>query len=156
MKYARATKLAGKLTNFKTGDRFADTELPATPLPKKIIIGWFSASIYHKEQKQIQDEIECGNCRQKGHIRKDCKNEQVCYECMKPGHKKGDWACNMGMVESESDEEGEIDDEEELVEKEAEKSENEIQQVIDDKLQKSYKKLRRKRRTMEKGKVKNY
>ena len=42
----------------------------------------------------------------------------------------------MGMVERESDEEGEIDDEEELVEKEAETNENEVQQVIDDKLQK--------------------
>ena len=135
MKYARARTPAGKLTNFKTGDRFVDIELPTTPLPKKLSIGWFTASIYHKEQKQIQDEIECGNCRQKGHIRKDCKNEPVCFECMKPGHKKGDLACNMGMVESESEEEGEIDDEEELVEK-AEQSENAVQQVIDDKLQK--------------------
>ena len=55
---------------------------------------------------------------------------------MKPGHKKGDLACNMGMVESESDEESEIDVEDESVEKEAEKSENEVQQVIDDKLPK--------------------
>ena len=42
----------------------------------------------------------------------------------------------MGMVESERDKEGEIDEEEELIEKGAEKNENEIQQVIKDKLQK--------------------
>ena len=92
-----------ELYTFKTGDRFADIELPGTPLPKKLSIGWFTASIYHKEQKQTQDELECGSCRQKGHIRKDCKNEPVCYECMMPGHKRWDLACNMGKVASESD-----------------------------------------------------
>ena len=129
--------------------------MPATPLPKKLSIGWFTASFYHKEQKQIQDEIECGNCRQKGHIRKDCKNEPVCFECMKPGHKKGDLACNMGMVESESEEEGEIDDEEELVERQNKVKMRSSRSLMTS-CKKSYRKLRRKRRTMEKGKVKNY
>ena len=40
---------------------------------------------------------------------------------MKQGHKKWDLACKMDMVESESDEDGETDFKEKLVEKEAEK-----------------------------------
>ena len=76
LKYARARTPTGKLTNVKTGDRFADIKLPATTLPKKLSICLSTASIYQKEQKQIQDKIECGNCRQKGIIRKDCKMNQ--------------------------------------------------------------------------------
>ena len=29
----------------------------------------------------------------KGHVRKDCPNETVCYECRTAGHKKGDPEC---------------------------------------------------------------
>ena len=29
----------------------------------------------------------------KGHVRKDCPNETVCYICKTPGHKKGDPEC---------------------------------------------------------------
>ena len=70
LKYVRARNPAGKLTNFKTGDRFAEIVLPDEPLPNKKQIGIFTASIYHKEQKQSQSEIECGNCMEKGHTRK--------------------------------------------------------------------------------------
>ena len=37
--------------------------------------------------------MECGNCKQKGHKRKDCENDPVCYECLQPGHKRGSMAC---------------------------------------------------------------
>ena len=70
LKYARARNPAGKLTNFKTGDRFAEIFLPDEPLPPKKQTGIFTASIYHQEQKQSQSEIECGNCMEKGHTRK--------------------------------------------------------------------------------------
>lgn len=30
---------------------------------------------------------------QKGHIRKECPNEIVCYECRQIGHKRGDPDC---------------------------------------------------------------
>ena len=88
LKYARARTAAGKLTNFKTGDRFVDIIVPKKPLPQKLAMGLFTASLYHKEQKQGQAEIECGNCKQKGHMRRDCKNEAVCYDCLQTGHKK--------------------------------------------------------------------
>lgn len=93
LKYARARTPAGKLTNFKTGDRFVDMVIPKEPLPKKMSVGIFTASLYHKEQKLAVHDIECGNCKQKGHKRKDCKNEPVCYACMQQGHKKGDETC---------------------------------------------------------------
>ena len=35
LKYVRARNLAGKLTNFKTSDRFAEIVLPHDPLPQK-------------------------------------------------------------------------------------------------------------------------
>ena len=77
LKYARARTPGGQLTNFKTGDRFVEIKVPNEPLPKKKSMGMFEASLYHKEQKQSQKEIECGNCKEKGHLRKDCTNEAV-------------------------------------------------------------------------------
>ena len=65
LKYVRARTPQGKLTNFKTGDRFVEIVVPPEPLPKKKIVGIFIASLYHKEQKQKTEEIECGNCREK-------------------------------------------------------------------------------------------
>ena len=93
LKYSRARDPDGKLTNFKTGDRFVDIVVPDEPLPKKLPIGIFTASLYHKEQRTARGEIECGNCMLKGHVRKDCPNETVCYVCKNPGHKKGDPEC---------------------------------------------------------------
>ena len=93
MKYSRARDPDGKLTNFKTGDRFVDILVPDEPLPKKLSVGIFTASLYHKEQKHSMGDIECGNCMLKGHVRKDCPNETVCYECRTAGHKKGDPEC---------------------------------------------------------------
>ena len=70
LKYVRARNKEGKLTNFKTGDRFVDIILPPVPLPKKQSMGLFTASLYHKEQKQTQAKVECGNCRQLEHVRR--------------------------------------------------------------------------------------
>lgn len=77
LKYVRARTPEGKLTNFKTGDRFVDIVTPDEPLPKKKRMGIFTATIYHKEQKQSALDIQCGNCLEKSHVRKDCKNEAV-------------------------------------------------------------------------------
>ena len=63
MKYATARTPAGKLTNFKTGDRFADVELPATPLLKKLSIGLFTASIYHKNKYRMRLNVETADKR---------------------------------------------------------------------------------------------
>ena len=51
LKYSRARDPDGKLTNFKTGDRFFDILVPDEPLPKKLPIGLFTASLCHKEQR---------------------------------------------------------------------------------------------------------
>ena len=36
LRYARTRTPAGKLTNFKTGDRFVDMVIPKEPLPKNV------------------------------------------------------------------------------------------------------------------------
>ena len=91
---------------FKTGDSFVDIVVPSEPLPEKKSIGLFTASLYHKEQKQTQSEIECGNCRQTGHVRRYCQNESVCYDCLKPVHKRGSPLCTgmQSTVMSEDNE----------------------------------------------------
>ena len=100
LKDARARDPDGKLTNFKTGDRFVDIVVPDEPLPKKLKISIFTASLYHKEQKN--SEKECGNCMMKGHLRKDCPNEIVCYQCRNAGHKRGDPEC-PSVIENEAE-----------------------------------------------------
>ena len=109
----RARTKEEKLTNFKIVDRFVDVVIPSEPLPKKVQIGIWNASIYHKEQKQIKNDIECGNCKGKGHIRRDCPNEPVCYDCLQSGHIKGSLLCpvteqmDMNGEESEDSEDSE-------------------------------------------------
>lgn len=131
LKYVRARTPAGKLTNFKTGDRFVDIVIPVDPLPKKKSMGVFTASLYHKEQKQSQSEIECGNCREKGHTRRNCENETVCYACNRAGHKKGDLMCpalsrppSIGVVLPDQ-EQNITDDEETTLSEQDQRSDNE-------------------------------
>ena len=102
LKYVRARTQERKLTNFKTGDRFVEIGVPDEPLPKKKAMGLFTASLYYKEQKQTTNEFGCGNCRETGHIRRNCPNEAVCYDCLKPGHKKGSQLC-PGLFSVETD-----------------------------------------------------
>ena len=49
-------------------------------------MGAFTASLYDKQQKQTEAEKVCGNCNEIGHIRRECQNDVVCYECHQPGH----------------------------------------------------------------------
>ena len=102
LKHVRARTPQGKLTNFKTGDRFVEIVVPPEPLPKKKSVGIFTASLYHKEQKQTIEEIDCGNCREKGHTRKNCENDPVCYDCLKSGHKRGSMICPVLATASNS------------------------------------------------------
>ena len=76
LKYVRARVPDGQLTNFKTGDRFVDIVVPPEPLPKKKQMGLFTASLYHREQRQTLQDVEYGNCKQKGHVCKNCKMRQ--------------------------------------------------------------------------------
>ena len=82
--------------------------MPPEPLPKKKQMGLFTASLYHREQRQTLQDVECGNCKQKGHVRKNCKNEAVCYECLRPGHKHGSPMCEGAMIDASENENKEM------------------------------------------------
>ena len=89
-------------------------------------MGLFTASLYHKEQKQTQVEVECGNCRLLGHVRRECTNEPVCYDCLKPGHKRGSILCVKVEEEgSETESSGDEDGEESNVVEEGAQKDNE-------------------------------
>lgn len=76
------------MTNFITGYSFLDIRTLEEPLPKDIGMGTFTASLYHKQQKQSRTEIEYDNCKESGHIRRECPYQPVCYDCSQPGHKR--------------------------------------------------------------------
>ena len=60
------------------------------------------------------NDIECGNCKGKGHIRRDCLNEPVCYDCLQSGHIKGSLLCpvteQMDMNGEESEDSDDSED----------------------------------------------
>ena len=87
--------------------------MPKEHVPKKQAMGVFTASLYHKEHNQSKEEVECGNCRQKGHIRRDCKNEPVCYYCLQTGHKKGSEVCPKVQKDFGTQSHSQKDDDEE-------------------------------------------
>ena len=142
MKVAIARDPDGKLKKIKTGDRFVDMVVPDDPLPKKLPIGIFTASLYHKEQHNSKKE--CGNCMMKGDLRKNCPNEVVCYVYRNVGHKKSDPECpsiqeneieavdddTAETKENESDDNG--DDSES--ENEREKEEKRVSQMLSEAL----------------------
>ena len=81
----------GRLTDWITGARFVWIETPETPLPRRMDIGPFHASLYHREMKEV-----CRRCLKKGHQARDCNNEEVCLTCHLPGHTKRQ--CRAGMT----------------------------------------------------------
>ena len=52
-------RIDGRLTNCENGDRIAIIETPESPLPTKLTIGRYTASIYHKGQRD--ERIICKN-----------------------------------------------------------------------------------------------
>ncbi|XP_041461804.1 uncharacterized protein K02A2.6-like [Lytechinus variegatus] len=44
----------------------------------------------HLRQKPKKKELHCFNCKQKGHVQKNCVKPPRCYGCDKPGHFKKD------------------------------------------------------------------
>ena len=95
---------SGALTRWLTGRRFIYMETPEQPLPKRVEMGPFKATLFHFEQKEAQKQAtpECKKCLQPGHLAKDCENEIVCLSCKKPGHKKGSPQCDL--MQSKEDE----------------------------------------------------
>ena len=103
--WERARGPDGSLSDWKTGRRMVWINIPEKPLNKYMKMGnGFSASLYHKEMKQV---AKCHNCFEVGHIAKFCEREVVCLTCKKPGHKRGDPICDLGMISQNDIEEKE-------------------------------------------------
>ena len=90
--YERARDENKKLTSYKTGRRYLFIDVPPTPLPKKLKIGMFTATIFHWEQKQTQT---CGNCLETGHSAPACVQPMKCRQCFGLGHRAGAPECRM-------------------------------------------------------------
>ena len=93
VKKQRARDNDGKLTRFLTGGRFVFITVPVTPLEKTVKVSIFSASVYHKEQKNEPRNVFCSKCLTAGHHMSQCENEIVCRECKQSGHKRGSPTC---------------------------------------------------------------
>ena len=87
------------ITRCYNGTLYFFIKKPDQVLPSSVKIGTFKAFLRHKEQ--IEEAI-CNNCLQKGHFAKKCKNQTVCLDCRKPGHKRGDKACTKGQKEDDT------------------------------------------------------
>ena len=79
------------LTEYRTGRRSVQINLPTTPLPRKTRIGNFQATLFHWEMKER--DLQCRRCLQPGHKFFECKNEEACLDCHMPGHRRGDTKC---------------------------------------------------------------
>ena len=99
IKVERARDVDGKLTRFITGRRFIFITIPTKPLDKTMKVSFFTARIYHKEQKMHSKPAVCSRCLQPGHWASQCEGDIVCRVCKKPGHKKGDPACQIPVPE---------------------------------------------------------
>ena len=85
---------SGGLTRWLTGRRFMYIEVPTRPLPNKVDLGLFKASLFHIEQKVNQTK-QCSQCLQPGHFTSNCPNEVICLACKRPGHKRGSPSCSV-------------------------------------------------------------
>ena len=108
----------GGLTRWLTGRRFLYIEVPERPLPPRVDIGNFKATLFHFEQKALRrrETSICGRCLERGHDTRSCANDIVCHDCRQPGHRKGDPECTpMGEATDNDDDERDDDDKEEMV-----------------------------------------
>ena len=94
--YERARDEDKKLTNFKTGRRFMYIDVPETPLPKRLKIGNFNATIFHYEQKLDQT---CGKCLEL-HPGRSCDRPIRCRQCLEYGHRAGAPECSSSPLDS--------------------------------------------------------
>lgn len=130
----RARDVDHKLTRFLTGRRFAFITVPSEPLAPTLKVSVFTAKVFHREQKGEKKTVMCSKCLQQGHHASACPNDIVCRACRKPGHKRGDPACqietivsnkeNVSKGESENESVSEKEMDEEGVEAEEENGES--------------------------------
>lgn len=98
IKSERARDADGKLTRFLTGRRFVFITVPAAPLDKTLKVSFFTAKLYHREQRQARKTVICSKCLGEGHHVSACENDIVCRTCKKTGHKRGDPVCDLNMA----------------------------------------------------------
>ena len=94
--HERARNNEHKLTRFLTGRRYVFITVPNEPLEKFVPVSLFTASLYHKEMKDVRKKLTCSNCLEEGHHKTQCENDVVCRACKQPGHVRGD--CNIDNV----------------------------------------------------------
>ena len=85
------------LTDWRTGRRSVWIDLPKQEVSRHCKMGDFSAFLFHEEMK---DSMTCRRCLQKGHMARDCPNEEICLDCRKPGHRRGHPECEISQDES--------------------------------------------------------
>lgn len=119
LQFEKARGPDGKLTDWKTGRRFVWIDLPKHQVNRQCKMGEFRVFLFYREMK---DTMQCRRCLQTGHKAIDCQNEEVCLDCKKPGHRRGDANCEKvrevwGTQSGENiAEEGEHDTDEEKYE----------------------------------------
>ena len=82
---------SGQLTRWLTGRRYMYIEIPENPLPSRVPIGKYSATVYHKEQPKTNNSFgleRCTRCLSCEHKTAHCENDIVCTICYLSGHKK--------------------------------------------------------------------
>ena len=71
-------------------------DVPETPLPKRLKIGNFNATIFHYEQKLDQT---CGKCLEL-HPGRSCDRPIRCRQCLEYGHRAGALECSSATLDS--------------------------------------------------------
>ena len=87
----------GQLTRWKTGNRFVYIVVPEKNLPKKIKVGNFTATLFHKEQKiaERRERATCNRCLEMGHVSRECAGPLRCRACHGENHKEAECPDNM-------------------------------------------------------------
>ena len=140
--WEKARTRQGQLSRWITGRRYLFIDLPTVPLPHRISVGSFSASLFYREQHR--KTFACFECGEEGHRRGDpsCKGKSTGQVGAVSGAVNGEVVREEEVVESagevverdseveketgdEEEEKVERDDEEEEVERDEEEAEME-------------------------------
>jgi len=96
IQYAQARDPITKtLSDWLNSDRIVYAEELKSPLPRFINIGTTAARIFYEGQSAAPKL--CTKCFSKEHTRGQCKEQQACRRCRKPGHEPGDARCEASV-----------------------------------------------------------